>query len=227
MQDSELQQLWKAYDTRLEESRILNLQSWALNLQCFETLQTFKAKSKLDSLAVFKAWAAILGIVWVLFLAILVYGNRFANPYFSISVSMILLFSLFATILYIKHFILIKRINYSGSVTATQKKLAALEASTFSSTRIVWLQLPFHTTWFWSSEWILADGLKFWLVSGLITLLFTGLAIFLYRNINVDNLHKKWLRILMMAGPEYTSVVKARDFMDEIEDFKKELGKSA
>ena len=223
MQDTELQNIWKAYDTKIEESRILNLQSWVLNFKCFESLQTYKAKSKLDKLAQFKVWAVLLGILWVLFLGILVYANHFQNLYFSVSVLMIMLFSLFATVIYIIHIILIKKINYGDTITATQKKLAKIQASTINSTRILWLQLPFHTTWFWHSKWVFTIGLKFWLIALPVTLLFTWLAIFLYRNIRLENMDKKWLRTLMMSGPEYTSIVKAMDFINEIDSFKKEL----
>lgn len=223
MEDIELKNIWQSYDRKIEEARVLNLQSWALNLRCFETIQTQKAKSKLDSLVTFKIWAVALGIIWVLFLGILIYGNRFENPYFGVSVSFIMLFSLIAVVVYIKHIIIIKQINYAENITDTQKKLAQLQVSTIKFTGIVWLQMPFHTTWFWHSKWILFSSLKFWLIPFPITLLFTFLAIYLYRNINLENMHKKWVRALMMAGPEYKSVIKAIDFINEIDAFKKDL----
>jgi len=223
MEDLELKNIWQSYDRKIEEARVLNLQSWALNLRCFETIQSGKAKSKLDSLATFKAWAIVLGIVWVLFLGMLVYGNHFENPYFGVSVSMIMLFSIFAVAVYIKHIVVIKQINYADNITDTQKKLAQLQLSTINSTRIVWLQLPFHTTWFWHSKWILFSSLKFWLVPFPITLLFTLLAIYLYRNITLGNMHKKWVRALMMSGPEYKSVIQAIGLINEIDAFKKDL----
>ena len=223
MEDIELKNIWQSYDRKIEEARVLNLQSWALNLRCFETIQTQKAKSKLDSLATFKIWAVVLGILWILFLGILVYGNRFTNLYFSISVSFIMLFSIIAVVVYIKHIIIIEQINYAENITDTQKKIAKLQLSTLKFTGIIWLQMPFHTTWFWHSKWILFSSLKFWLIPFPITLLFTLLAIYLYRNINLENMHKKWVRTLMMAGPEYKSVIKAIDFINEIDAFKKDL----
>ena len=223
MEDIELKNIWQSYDRKIDEARVLNLQSWALNLSCFETIQTQKAKSKLDSLATFKIWAVALGILWVLFLGVLVYGNRFENLYFSISVSFIMLFSIIAVVVYIKHIIIIKQINYAENITDTQKKLAQLQVSTIKYTGILWLQMPFHTTWFWHSKWILFSSVKFWLIPFPITLLFTVLAIYLYRNINLENMHKKWVRTLMMAGPEYKSVIKAIDFINEIDAFKKDL----
>jgi ABC-type dipeptide/oligopeptide/nickel transport system permease component len=223
MEDIELKNIWRSYDRKIEEARLLNLQSWALNLRCFESIQVGKAKSKLQSLSRFKIFAVVLGIVWVLFLGLLVAVNHFNNIFFSVSVTMVMLFSIFAIAVYIKHIILINQINYSENITDTQKKLAALELSTIHSTRIVWLQLPFYTTWFWSSQFIRDTGIWFWLIVLPVALLFCAAAIFLSRNITTENMHKKWVRALMMAGPEYTSVIKAREFITEIEAFKKDF----
>ncbi|MFI5195096.1 MAG: hypothetical protein ACHQD7_13610, partial [Chitinophagales bacterium] len=66
MEDAALKNIWLDYDRKMDEARLLNLQSWALNLQCFHGLQTQKAKSRLDSLLRFKMRAVVLGIGWVL-----------------------------------------------------------------------------------------------------------------------------------------------------------------
>ena len=63
MEELELNALWKEYDRKLEESKVLNLQSWAVNRQTFEWLQTHKAKSRLRPMGVFKGWAIIKSVV--------------------------------------------------------------------------------------------------------------------------------------------------------------------
>jgi hypothetical protein len=224
MEDAELKSIWQAYDRKIEEARVLNLQSWALNLRCFETLQVQKAKSRLNPLARFKGWVAAFGVLWVLFLAVLLFGSWMVNPFFTVSAGMIMLFNIFAVAIYIRHIVLIRQINYDESITATQQKLVTLQTSTISSTRILMLQLPFYTTWFWQSNWVHYHSMSFWFISFPITILFTLLAIFLYRNISLQNMHKKWLKLFMSAGPEYKSVVEAQAFIAEIEDFKKDVG---
>ena len=223
MEDLELKNIWQSYDRRLEESRILNLQSWALNLKCFEALQRQKANSKLNLLAAYNTRVIILGIVWVLFLWVLVFGNQWENLYFTFSVSMIMLFNIFAVAVYITHNIIIKRINYSESIIDTQKKLSRLQASTINSTRILFLQTPFYSTWFWHSSWIDYSSWQFWGITFPITLLLTLAAIWLFKNISLKNMHKKWLKALMMSGPEYKYVLKAKEFIEEIEEFKKDI----
>ncbi|MES2005032.1 MAG: hypothetical protein V4450_10955 [Bacteroidota bacterium] len=222
MEDIELKNIWQSYDRKIAEAQVLNRQSWVLNLHCFENLQQQKAERKLRSLVRFKAWAVVLGIVFILFLGVLVFSSFSKNPFFSVSMGAIALFSLYAVVVYVQHIILIGQIRYDGSITETQQKLARLQSSTLRSTRIMWLQMPFYSTWFWSSAWIGSDA-KFWLIAFPISLLFTLLSIYLYRNINLRNIHKKWVKALLMAGPEYKNIVMAMEFMKEIEDFKKDL----
>lgn len=223
MEEVDMQNILKAYDAKLEEATLLNLQSWALNVRCFATLQGQKAESKLRSLVKLKKTMVLLGIVYVLFLGVLVYGNQWKNAYFSVSIGAIMLVTIAAIIVYVKHIVLINRINYSDNIAETQMKLSQLQASTVNIVRILWLQLPFHTTWFWSKEWISFDRLTCWLTAFPITILFTLMAIWLYRNINLDNTDKKWFKILF-GTPEWTSVCKAKAFLEEVEVFTQEQG---
>ncbi len=213
MEDTLLKDLWKAQDEKLDRTM-------KLNFFLLESLQKQKAESKLNSLARFKGRAVFLGIIWVLFLGVLVYGNQLKNMYFTVSVGMIILFTILAIIVYIKHIVLIKELDYSKPITDTQKKLSRLQASTFNA-RFLLLQTPFYTTWFWSTEMINGMGLKFWLISVPITLAFTVLAVLIYKNLTLENMHKKWVRSLVNSTPEHTSVFKAIDFLKEIEEFKK------
>lgn len=222
MQDIELKQVWESYNRQLAKAELLNLQSWALNIRCFESLQQQQAEKKLKALSRFNIRAVILGIAWTGFLLFLAWANHFQNVFFSLSVSAIALITLFVTAAYIRHNILIDQIRYDNSVAETQKQLAMLQRSTFHSTAIAWLQLPFYTTWFWSSSWIQESGLHFWLMAFPITVIFTLFAVFLYRNIYAGNLHKKWVKCLMMAGPEYRHIVAARSYLEEIDAFVKD-----
>ena len=116
MEDITLKNLWKAQDEKLEKTM-------KLNLYLLESLQKQRAESKLNSLARFKGWAVGLGIIWVLFLGLLIYGNQLKNIYFTVSVGIILLFNIAAVAVYIKHIVLIRQLDYSESITNTQKNI--------------------------------------------------------------------------------------------------------
>ena len=215
MEDCTLKNIWHAQDEKLDRSL-------KINLLILESIQTQKAKSKLGSLATFKTWAVILGILFVLFCGLLLYGNQLKNIFFTVSIAMIMLFSIYAVVVYIKHLVLLKQLDYSAPITYTQKKLAGLQASTISSTGILMLQLPFHSTWFWSWQMINGNGTKFWLIAVPATIAFALIGIWLYKNISEKNMDKKWIRCLFNAGPEYKNVVQARKFLTELEEFKKD-----
>lgn len=223
MEDDDLKNIWHEYDRRIEEAKLLNLQSVALNFHWFQDSRIQKARSKLGAAVRFKLFAVLWGVVWIIFLGVLIYGNQLRNLYFTISLSIIILFNVTAIVVYIKHIILIRKVDYSESITDTQKRLANLQLSTFWISRILWLQMPFYCTWFWNNSWIDFSNLSFWLIAFPITLFFILLTIYLYRNINIRNIDKWWVKRLMMTGPEYKSLVEAEKFVAEIDEFKKDL----
>jgi len=215
MEDTELKSLWQAYDQKLERSL-------ALNLHLVKELQTQKARSALRRLAWYKVLLIALGLMWTAILGWLMY--RLYTPgliSFTISAGMVILFNLVGIASYIRHLVLIHRIDNSNSVLATQKHLAELQASTLRVMRILYLQLPFYTTFFYTREMFIQGGLWFWLSTVPVTLAFTAASIWLYRNIRQENAHKKWFR-RMFDGPEWTPVTQAIAFLEEIDAFERE-----
>jgi len=222
MNDPELKELLESYNHQLQEAKVLNLQSWVLNLQCFESLQKQKAKSKLRSLINFKIVAVILGILWISFLGYLLYYSMdMSKIFFVISAAAIIVCTLIAIIVYLNQIALISKINRGENVLKAQETIAHLKLSTINITRILFLQTPFYCTFWWSTEMIVNEPTAFWFISFPIALLFTFAAAWLYKNISIKNVHKKWFRILFNS-PEWNSLVKANNFLQEIEEFKKE-----
>lgn len=222
MEDNELKNMWKEYDRKIEESKILNLQSWVLNLQSFEYMKTEKAKSKLNALSRQKKWMIALGFIWLFFLAFLIVNSlEFSKIFFVISVGCIAVFTLIAIVTYIRHVVLIDEIDNSESLIETQEKTAKLQSSTLQTGRILFLQTPFYSTFFWSQQMITDAPLAFWMISFPVAIFFVWLSVWLYRNISFKNVNKKWFKILFSSS-EWTSVTKAMKYLNEIDEFKKE-----
>src|SRR5580704_4226917 len=114
MEDIELKNIWKEYDRKIEETKLINMQSWALNFKTFEYLQTEKAKSKLNTLSAYKKRVIFAGILWVAFLLFLIV-NSIGLPkiFFVISLSAIVVFNIIAIAFYIKQIVLISEIDNS------------------------------------------------------------------------------------------------------------------
>ncbi|MBN9297699.1 MAG: hypothetical protein J0I41_11835 [Filimonas sp.] len=222
MDDVQLKELWNSYERQIEASRILNMQSWVLNMKCFEELQKQKAGARLNRLITIKTVAVVLGIIWVLLLGFLVVHSLVLSKiFFVISLSMIMLFTTIAIVIYIKHIVLIRQINNSESIVETQERLATLQLSTINVTRILFLQAPFYCTWFISPEWLRNDWQSVVFITLPIALLFTLASLWLFRNIRYENKDKRWFKILFNS-PEWTYVLKAQEFINDIEEFRRE-----
>ena len=221
MDDNQLKNILESYNQKLEQAQVLNMQSWVLNLKCFETLQKNKAHSKLESLINFKLFAVGLGILWLFFLAYIFYFSlEKASIFFIISCGAVILFTTLAIAVYLHHVNLISKINNSESVITAQERITKLKLSTINISRILFLQAPFYCTFWWSTKMIVDSPLSFWLISFPIALLFTFASIWLYRNISTKNVNKKWFKILFNS-PEWNSLVRADSFLEEIKEFKK------
>ena len=218
MEDEYLKKIWNSPNREIKD--FLNI-----NDKSFELTQTRKAKSKIKSLIFSKIIGITLGLGWILFMFILIYYCVFYTPmslgkgFFVGSLSMILLITSLAVLLYVKDIFTIKQIDNSESVTGTQLKLASLQLSIIDSVRISWLQLPFYSTWYLNYELIMHGNIIFWIVQIFVTGLTTWLAIWLFRNINYKNLNKKLVRDLMQ-GVGFYSATQALDYIKEINNFK-------
>jgi len=218
MEDEYLKGIWNSPNKEIENFLDIDDQS-------FETIQIKKAKSKLRSLLFPKIVGIALGLGWIAFMFMLIYFCVLYTPmsvgkfFFVGSISMILLSTGFAVFLYIKDIFTIKQIDNSRSVTITQRKLATLQFSIMKSVRILWLQLPFYTTWYLSYQLIVHGSIIFWIVQFFLTGLTTWFAMWLFRNINYMNLNKKRVRNFM-SGYGFYSVIQAMDFIKEIDNFK-------
>jgi hypothetical protein len=223
MEDKELMELWQASERHLEESRLLNWQSWALNLRSFEYIQLQKARSKLRGLALFKGFAVVLGLIWVFFLGCLFLLALHMHALFlGISLGGILVITAVGVLIYLSQIASIWKINQSESVLDTQSRLADLQASTLRVMRIQFLQIPFYTTFYIPVSVLQRPDL--WWAWGLY-LLTTGLSVWgtvwLYRHIRLGEVDKRWFRTLF-GGFEWSSVARAGEFLRELEEFKRE-----
>lgn len=221
MEDTEITEIWKSYDSIIKESKVLNLQSWVLNLRCFEQLQTQKVKSKLKSLIIPKIIGIVLGIGWILFLGFLFYYTL-SQIFMAVSLGMILLFSIAAVLIYIRDVFIIAHINYSENILQTQKKIASLQSSIINSVRVLWLQLPFYTTCYITNKLAATGGISFWIFQTPVTLLSGWLAVFLFKNISLENIGTKRVRGFL-RGYGLSRISTALDFIKEIDAFKKDL----
>ena len=218
MEDNYLKQLWDG--TNNPTDHFLEL-----DVATFEKMQRRKANVLLHKLIVPKLTGILLGMGWTAFMVILVYLSlRYSHfsvgqLFFTVSLSIIAIITAIAVALYVKDLFTIWQIDRSASVANTQQKMLELQCSIIRSVRIMWLQLPFYTTWYLNTDLLLHGSLLFWIIQTLLGGASVWLAVWLFHHLRLDKLEAGKARGFL-KGYGLSSVVQAIDYMREIERFK-------
>jgi hypothetical protein len=214
MSTDEFQEIWKAYDAKLEKSL-------RLNQHLLKEVQSQKAKSVLRSFIASRIVVIVIAILYMGILGLAFWYVR-TQPIMAISIGVFILCTALAIAEYLHGIGVILGISYGDNIVDTQKKLAGIQSSIIQVLRISWVQLPFWATFFVSNELLRKGGWGFLAIEIPIVLILTILAVILYKNITIENAQKKkWVKALI-RGTGIKSVSRAMDFMKEIEDFKKD-----
>jgi len=213
MEELDLKNAWQSYDKKLD-------QLLEVNFQQLKELKTLKAKSKISSFKRDHIFVMLAGVAWVCFLGFFLYFIR-GNTYFSISVGLIFLFNVFAVALYLRHIIILSQINFTDSITETQRKLVQVYTSYVQVGRVLLLQTPFYCTWWYTEELVQNGGLAFWTIQFVIVALLTGVSVYMFRKLSLKNKSGNWVkRTDKFFGSE--KLQNAIAFLEEIKEFKKE-----
>lgn len=213
MEDTEIINLWKSYGQRLEESLQLNRQN-------AEEITRLKVQSFLSSMKPLKLFTIIVGIIWVGLIDILIITTfPAANWFFIISAGIQVLLTKLAIIIYLYQLILIHQADISEPILQTQHKLARLKSTTLWVTRILFLQLPVWTTFYWNKSMLVNGTVPLYMLQTVITLIFTFVAVWLFVNIKYENKDKRWIG-LILNGKEWTPVLKSIELLDQLKEYK-------
>jgi hypothetical protein len=97
--------------------------------------------------------------------------------------------------------------------------LSKLKISTLWVTRILFLQLPVWTTFWWNETMLLDWGILQWVFTMFFTISFTVIVIWLFFNIKYENRNKKWFQ-LIFRGKEWTPLMNSIELLDQVEFYK-------
>ncbi|MBK8831083.1 MAG: hypothetical protein IPN60_09530 [Saprospiraceae bacterium] len=219
MDQSEIINLWKAYDRKLEASLMLN-KSNAIEIT------RLKTKSLLSSMTPLKIFTIIVGMLWVsiggtIVVNLFVHAYASVSPFFLYSAAFQLLLTAIGIGIYLYQLVLIHQMDITDTLIKTQKRLTQLKSSTLWVARILLLQLPAWTTFYWSMDLIKSGHLPYIFLNSVVTLLAIAVSLWLFVNIRYENREKKWFK-LIFEGKEWTPVIKAIELHKEIEAFERE-----
>ena len=217
MSTDEFQQLWKAYDTRLQESQ-------RLNRQLLSEVRTWKVKSSFNWLLASRIFKIVWGIAWNIFCGTLLWRFR-SEPVFVVSAALVMLITVIGIVGYAVQLAIIARINYSGSILDTQKQLAMLESVIIRTHRIMILQTPIYTVFYLNKQMIAEMGVQGWIWQGLATGVFVYITIWAYRIFSPANMDKPWMKSIM-KNEGWNAISRAREVIKELEEYGAEYSPS-
>lgn len=217
MNETELKVLWQSTSKQLEDNLIVNRQAT-------RDITRLQVQGFLSSMKPIKIFTLVAGILWVIALGSLL-GYLIANYngevslFFLFSAGLQVILTAIAAVVYIYQINLIHNIDFSEPVIAIQEKLSRLKISTLNATRILFLQLPLWTTFYWNKAMFTPENLFWWILQGVVTICFTCLAIWLFFNIRYENNHKKWFQWIF-RGKEWQPIMQSVELLNQIEDCK-------
>jgi hypothetical protein len=122
-----------------------------------------------------------------------------------------------AVILYIIQISTLYSIDYNKPVVILQKILLKLKASTLNVTRILILQLPFWTTFYWNESMFKNGTFPLFVLQGFVTISFTYRAIWLFFHLKFENADKWWFKLLLQ-GKEWEPLITSIDILNNMEE---------
>lgn len=215
MEDTAIINLWKAYDKKLEENLLLNKKN-------AEAITRMKVQSFLSSMRPLKVFTIITGIAWVIFAdAVIFAAYQAGNTFLLLSALIQVILTKLAIGIYSYQLVMIHEADITESVVETQEKIAKLKSSTLWAARLLFLQLPVWSTFYWTKDmWTNADSLMY-LIQLPLTAVFIYVSIWLFINIRYENRNKKWFRYIF-NGKEWTPLMKSLEMLEQINAYKEE-----
>ncbi|SEJ36249.1 hypothetical protein SAMN05216327_10939 [Dyadobacter sp. SG02] len=211
MQESELIELWRSYDRKLEENLVLNRQNAA-------AITLIKIKSIVGSMIPMKIFLIVVSLLWLSLLCLVLYRTYdYATPFFWYSIAIHVVIFAFVTGVHIYQLVLIYQTDLSEALFTTQDRLARLKGSTLLVTRLMFLHAPIWTTF--SIPQRMFENPVWSTVQILITIIFVVAALWLFFNTRYENREKKWFKFIL-RGNQWEPVVKSIEMLREIEQYK-------
>ncbi len=216
MNELELKKLWQTTNEKLEKTLAID----RINSTEISQLKLYHFISSMKPVKIFTLLA---GIIWVglgsIILAhIYLYTFSESNKFFLFSASFQVGLTAIALFIYLYQLITIYQVDITAPILKTQQKLASLKITTLWVTRILLLQLPAWTIFWWNEVMFREWNIFQWLITGSITIAFVIAAFWLFFNIKFENKDKKWFK-LIFNGKEWTPLMKSMELLDQVNEY--------
>jgi hypothetical protein len=220
MNDTELKNLWKEFNIETDDS----LQFDPIKINEMKHLHAINLVSSMKPIKIF---TLITGILWVaggIFLLGNIYLNNYdeANKFFLFSATAQVLLTAIAIMIYLYQIVTIFQTDLSKPVFKVQSSLANIRTSTLWITKVLFLQLPLWTCFWWNTAMFEEWGLIQLAIPVSVTSLFTLVSVWLVINIKIENRNKPWF-VFLFKGREWTPLIRSMELLDQISEYRNEI----
>ena len=215
MNDTDLKYLWQTGNEQIASSQKSDKTS-------LDKLTKRNVSHFLSSMKPIKIFTLLVGLLWVFsigYVLIKLTINAYAQVslYFLYSAYFQVMLTAMAVILYIIQLSTLYSIDFNKPVVILQKTLIKLKASTLNVTRILILQLPFWTTFYWNESMFKNGTLPLFILQGAVTISFTFLSLWLFFHLKFENADKWWFKLLLQ-GKEWEPIITSINILNEMEE---------
>ena len=215
MNDTDLKYLWQAG----YEQIAINQKSDKTSL---DNLTKRNVSHFLSSMKPIKIFTLLVGLLWVFsigYVLIKLTINAYdqVSLYFLYSAYFQVMLTAMAVILYIIQLSTLYSIDFNKPVVILQKTLINLKASTLNVIKILILQLPFWTTFYWNESMFKNGTLPLFILQGAVTISFTYLSLWLFFHLKFENADKWWFKLLLQ-GKEWEPLITSIDILNDMEE---------
>jgi hypothetical protein len=215
MNDTDLKYLWKTGNEQIAIGQTSDKTS-------LENLTKRNVSHFISSMKPIKIFTLLVGLLWVLgigyvLLKLTINAYDQVSLYFLYSAYFQVMLTAMAVILYIIQLSILYRIDFDKPVIILQKTLINLKVSTLNITRILILQLPFWTTFYWNESMFKNGTLPLFILQGAVTISFTYLSLWLFFHLKFENADKWWFKLLLQ-GKEWEPLITSINILNEMED---------
>ena len=215
MNDTDLKYLWQIGNEQIAISQKSDKTS-------LDNLTKRNVSHFLSSMKPIKIFTLLVGLLWVLgigyvLLKLTINAYDQVSLYFLYSAYFQVMLTAMAVIIYIIQLSTLYSIDFNKPVVILQKTLIKLKASTLNVTKILILQLPFWTTFYWNESMFKNGTLPLFILQGAVTISFTYLSLWLFFHLKFENADKWWFKLLLQ-GKEWEPLITSINILNEMED---------
>ena len=215
MNDTDLKYLWQTGNEQIAISQKSDKTS-------LDNLTKRNVSHFLSSMKPIKIFTLLVGLLWVLgigyvLLKLTINAYDQVSLYFLYSAYFQVMLTAMAVILYIIQLSTLYSIDFNKPVVILQKTLIKLKASTLNVTKILILQLPFWTTFYWNESMFKNGTLPLFILQGAVTISFTYLSLWLFFHLKFENADKWWFKLLLQ-GKEWEPLITSIGILNDMEE---------